>query len=205
MALTRKTMRPNDYALRFGKRDKDGSRALPRIVTRKPRTGDIHPLTRATISNYLLMVPPAYFYGLKAVELRPRKDAVGCPYGLYSPDEKRIWLYSCPSREWRFSKEIWSRHKELLARGAQIVTSDDGSNDVVVEWNDPFDIELQFVNVLLHELGHHYVNQYKSSRGTPATHSRNEAVADVHVTKLWQQILANLDRIKRRRAESGGA
>jgi hypothetical protein len=198
-------MRPNDYALRFGKRDKNGYRTLPRIVNRKPRTGDVHPLTRNQVWYYLLMVPPAYVYGLKAVELRPRKDAVGCPYGLYSPGEKRIWLYSCPSREWRFSEEIWPRHKGVLTSGAQIVTSENASNDVVVEWNDPIDIELLFVDVLLHELGHHYVNQYKSSRGKPATHSRNEAVADVHVKKLWQQIHANLDWIKRRRAERGGA
>jgi hypothetical protein len=205
MTHTRKTIRPNDYAFRFGRLDKEGFRAMPRIVARKPRTGDIHPLTRNTIWNYLQLVPPAYVYGLKAVELRPRKDAVGCPYGLYSPVEKRIWLYSCPSREWHFSNEIWTRHKGVLASGAQVVTSGNASNDVVVEWNDPFDIELLFVDVLLHELGHHYVNQYRSSRGAPATRSRAEAVANVHVGKLWRRIIANVDRIERRRAERSGA
>jgi hypothetical protein len=205
MANTDKTMRPNDYALRFGKRDKRGYRVLPRIVNRKPRTGDVHPLTRDQIRYYLLLVPPAYIYGLEAVELRPRKDAVGCPYGLYSEGEKRIWLYSCPAREWRFSEEIWPGHKAVLSYGAKMVTSQNAGKDVVVEWNDPVDIELLFVDALLHELGHHYVNQYKSSRGRPATRSRNEAVANLHVEKLWQHIHAKVDWIEKRRAMRAGA
>lgn len=205
MSRTDKTMRPSDYASRFSKRDKNGYRQLPRIVNRKPRIGDIHPLTRDQVWNYLLLVPPAYVYGLKAIELRPRKDAVGCPYGLYSSVEKRIWLYSCPAREWHFSEEIWPRHKAVLTAGAQIIASQNAGKDVVVEWNDPIDIELLFVDVLLHEMGHHYINQYRSSRGSPATNFREEALANVHVKKLWQQIYAKWNWIKERRATRGGA
>lgn len=205
MSLTKKTMRPNDYALRFSKRDSDDFPQMPRIVNRKPRIGDIHPLTRDQIATYLLLVPPAYVYGLKAIELRPRKNAVGCPYGRYSVDEKRIWLYSCPAREWHFSEETWPCHKGVLSDGAKIITSENAGKEVVVEWNDPIDIELFFVDTLLHELGHHYVNQYRSSRGRPTTNSRNEALADLHVKKLWRQINASLKWLKERRAMRGRA
>lgn len=205
MAGTYKTMRPNDYALAFSKRDKAGYRALPRIVVREPRKGDVHPLTRVQVRYYLAMVPPAYVYGLKAVELRPRTGALGCPYGLYSPREKRIWLYSCPAHEWHFSNEIWHRHKAVLTWGAQIVESHGSSGEIAVQWNDPVDIELLLVHVLLHELGHHYVHQYKSSRGMPGTRARHEVVADVHVKKQWQQIIAKWKRIEGKRAMRGDA
>ena len=205
MAHTDKTMRPNDYALRFIKRDKTGYPRLPRIVVREPRKGDVHPLTRDQIWYYLAMVPPAYVYGLKAVELRPRKDALGCPYGLYSPRDKRIWLYSCPAREWHFSNEIWHSAKAILTWGAQIVESEGSSGDIAVQWNDPVDIELFLVDVLLHELGHHYVHQYKSSRGMPGTRPRHEVVAEVHVKKQWQQIIAKQKRIEKKRAMRGDA
>jgi hypothetical protein len=181
---TANTLRPDIYALKFHKRDKDGFRVLPSITYRKPRQGDIHPLEPSFVRDCRLAVPAAYIYGLKAVELRSRQDEVGAPYGYYRAAEKRIVLYSCPARNWRFSNVVWPNHKGLLSRGARIAASQKDTGTVLVEWADPEELGMFYVHVLFHEMGHHYVNQYRSSRGRPKTRKMNEVVAELHAYKI---------------------
>jgi hypothetical protein len=185
MSDTFNTWPPDIYALNSHERDKNGRRVLPRILHRKPRAGDIHPLKPAMLQHCLQCVPPAYVYGLKAIELSPRRGEVGAPYGIYRPGEKRIRLYSCPKRSWHFSSRVWPRHEGLLSQGARIAAEqEDTAASVLVEWHDPEDLEMFFIHVLFHELGHHYVEQYRSSRGQPKTRKRHEIVADLHDLKI---------------------
>ena len=184
MSKTFKTLPLDIYALSSHKRDKGRRRVLPTILRRKPRAGDVHPLKPQMLQHCLWCVPPAYIYGLKAIELSPRQGDVGAPYGVYRPSEKRIRLYSCPPRCWRFSSAVWPRHTGLLSRGAHIITSHEDKASVLVEWHDHDDLEMFYIHVLFHELGHHYVEQYRSSRGRPETRKRNEIVADLHDVKI---------------------
>ena len=188
MSDTFKTWPPDTYALNFHKRDRAGLRVLPRVVQRKPRAGDVHPLKPEMLRVCLQVVPAAYLYGLKLVELRPRQGDVGAPYGEYRGGEKLIRLYSCPPRVWRFSSLIWPQHKGLLSRGACLAKHQDDPASVLVEWPDPDDLEMFYIHTLFHELGHHYVRQYRSSRGRPKTRKRNEIVADLHDLKISRHI-----------------
>jgi hypothetical protein len=197
MSDTFNTWPPDIYALSAHERDKHGRRVLPRILQRKPRPGDIHPLKPGTLHDCLRIVPPAYVYGLKAVELSPRRGDVGAPYGVYLRGEKRIRLYSCPPRFWRFSSAAWPQHEGVLSRGARLVGSDEDKATVLVEWLDRDNLEMVYIHVLFHELGHHYVNQYRSSRGRPKTRKTNEIVADLHDDKISIHLMR---RIAKRRA-----
>src|SRR5262249_47775900 len=94
-----------------------------------------------------------------------------------------IRLYSCPPRFWRFSSAVWPRHEGLLSCGARMITSHDATG-VRVEWHDRDDLEMFYIHTLFHELGHHYVRQYRSSRGRPKTRKTNEIVADLHDVKI---------------------
>jgi hypothetical protein len=188
MSKTFKTLPPDIYALSSHKRDKSGYRVLPRILQRKPRAGDVHPLKLEMLQHCLWCVPPAYIYGLKAIELSRRQGDIGAPYGVYRPREKRIRLYSCPPRLWRFSSSVWPRHEGLLSRGARVVTSHEDTTSVLVEWRDHDDLEMFYIHVLFHELGHHYVEQYRSSRGRPKSRKSNEIVADLHDDRISTQL-----------------
>jgi len=199
VSKTFKTWPPDIYAISSHKRDKSGRRVLPRILHRKPRAGDVHPLKPAMLQHCLQCVPPAYIYGLKAIELSPRQGDVGAPYGVYRLGEKRIRLYSCPTRFWRFSSLVWPCHEALLSRGARIIASQEDTASVLVEWHDPDDLEVFFIHVLFHELGHHYVEQYRSSRGRPKTRKRNEIVADLHDFKISTHLRR---RIAKKRADA---
>lgn len=197
MSKTANTTPPDLYALGAHPRDAAGARLLPRIQRRRPRPGDVHPLAPADIRHCLRLLPPAYVYGLRGIELRARRDAVGAPYGTYLRGERRIWLYSCPPRRWRFEPEVWPRHRGLLADGATPAAVPGDPDGVWIEWHDPADLWRVYLQVLVHELGHHYVNQYRASRPRPGTRRRNEAVADLHGERI---VAALARRVARHRA-----
>lgn len=195
MGRTAKTWTPDLYAVEFHRRDKTGARIMPRVMRRDPRRGDVHPFTPADVRNVLRTVPPAYVYGLKSVELRARPRTIGDPFGLYQRDERRIHLYSCPPSRWVLEGARAGTGDGLSGYGA-IITSD--AARIVIEWPDPLGLWNFYLDTLLHELGHHHVNQYEASRGRPGTRRRNEALADLHADKI-------LKHVRRLLAKSGDA
>ena len=65
--------------------------SLPRIVARKPKSGDIHPLPKSVLAHALKTIPVEYLYGLSRMELRARHGSrIGEPVAVYRPDEKVI-------------------------------------------------------------------------------------------------------------------
>lgn len=191
MSGSHHTEPPNVYARWHAKRGRKGKVLVPRILHRAPKLGDLHPLNRNIIRNYLMDVPWSYINGLRGIECRPRKGvAVGDPFGLYSPVEKRIWLYSVPLGDWDFlhgassSNEGWQRYYRRL--DATVSNTETG---IRVSWSRPVDVELLFVNVLFHELGHHYTHAFKRRRKLPKDLNASEGLANMHVGRLWKHVL----------------
>jgi hypothetical protein len=96
MSRSRNTEKESVRAARGIGRDEEGELSLPRIIVRKPRRGDIHPLPKSILVRLLKHVPVEYFYGLSRIELRARQGKIGDPFGAYGRDEKAIILY-CPT------------------------------------------------------------------------------------------------------------
>ena len=137
-------------------------------------------------------VPLEYLYGLNQIELRPRVDDVGQPYGFYSPSEKLIVLYSAPTA-W----ELGSASEEASLLGTIMVYKDHGAevkreqDKLMVHWPDPVGLEkLYFWHVFLHELGHHYSNQWKRRRKRPPWGQYQEIIAELHRQKLSTQVVS---------------
>jgi len=156
---------------------------LPRIVSRRPYSGDIHPLKPAILRTALrLDVPIEYLYGLTAIELRARQGKiVGQPYGLYRPGEKCIVLYSLPM-EWQWTEISAHTISKMRAYGASVVENE---NRVTVVWGSRLQLAIWFFSdVLAHELGHHYRNQYQISLGGPGAVPHEECVAELHARRI---------------------
>lgn len=162
-------------------RDREGRPILPRVVERTPRQGDIHPLQREHITAFLNRLPIDYVYGLRRVELRARTDEIGCPFGYYRRKEKTVVLYSVPSDIWivpadKISKETFESY------GAEVRITDESAE---IHWKNLEDLAyfLHYI-VFLHELGHHFHNQYRSRNKHPRYYAAQEASADRHALKL---------------------
>ena len=93
MSRSRRTDKP---AIRARKE----AHKLPRVVARKPRRGDVHPLGAGAVRAFLAALPPEQIHGLAAVELRARVDSVGAPFAFYRREDRVIIVYSLPPDEW---------------------------------------------------------------------------------------------------------
>ena len=161
-------------------RDGDGNIIFPRIVTRRPKTGDIHPLDKRAIAVAYKRLPLEYFYGLKEIVLMPRNGEVGQPFGKYSPHSKQIVLYSVPASNWVLESAPKSYLDHLKNNHASV--SLEGCK-AIIEWETPF-LFIFFLNVLFHELGHHYIYQYKCKQKPPMDVYLNEWHADLQVSRI---------------------
>ena len=162
---------------------------LPRVIRRRPRDGDVHPLS-PKILRFLLKtdVPKEFLYGLKSIELRERRDRqIGQPYGEYRPDERVIVLYSLPT-VWVVSASNTSSLALLTSYGAMHTTIASG---VEISWKNHVDIATWFfIDVVAHELGHHYRNQYRISVGPHGSTLHEEWQAELRSRRIGARIYA---------------
>jgi hypothetical protein len=177
-------------ARRFGIGLND-DKPLPRIIERKSRKGDIHPLNARLLRGALrLDVPLDYLYGLSRIELRARMgNEIGVPFGCYLTDEKAIILYSLPL-SWCWQTAPPSLLNSMSNLGAEIISSE---SKISVSWSDKESLAVWlFIEVVGHELGHHFKNQYKSRQGALGSVNHEEWVADLHARRfakrMWQRI-----------------
>ena len=192
MSRSRNTEKESVWAaLRIG-RDEDGRPYLPRIVARKPKSGDIHPLPKTVLAGALRTIPVEYMYGLSRIELRARQGRIGDPFGAYRPDEKIIVLYSLP-RLWVVDMMSEGGQRDLEAFGARV--SQHG-RQWHVHW--PSEVHLAvwfFKTVVTHELGHHFSEQYRKKRGRITGMRFREMNANLHSFRLTREMF---NRIRRR-------
>lgn len=206
MSRTYRTDREHQIAERRILRDREGNPLLPRIVRRKPRPGDIHPILTRQLKMVFGRLPLEYLYNLSSVEMLPRKDGIGEPFGEYLPDEKRIILYSLPLN-WkidygdRAAAERSARHLDLENLGAGF---DFVGNSLKVTWPDARRMGYWFCCiVLLHEFGHHFRSSYPSKR-TPGIRIRvvdEEYFAERKSFDLYREIFINYRGTKNRHGQ----
>ena len=122
-----------------------------------------------------------YLYGLKRIELRPRASKVGEPFGYYEPPTRSIVLYSLP-RLWT-TDELSRGDREVMEGFGAEVTQD--GNACRVHW--PFESNLAdwfLMDIVMHELGHHFAEQYKKKRGPIKGRWFHEVNAEMRAVRL---------------------
>jgi hypothetical protein len=196
MARSRNTKKENVWADERIGRTENGQIRLPRIIVRHPAHGDIHPLSRKFISRALRTIPVEYLYGLTHIELRARQGKqIGKPFGKYRSSEKAIILYSLPMN-WVIDELAIGPRENMEAFGAEVVCKEDGWH---VHWPSKASIGVwYFTEVLTHELGHHFAEQYKKKRGRIRGHRFAELNAELHSCRLTRELF---NRVRRRRQE----
>lgn len=197
MSRSRNTEKESVWAEARIDRTEDGGVWLPRIVVRRPAPGDIHPLPKGVLAGALrLDVPVEYIYGLNRIELRAREgNRIGEPFAAYRKDEKAIILYSLPV-VWVVPSMPVSNRKSLEAYWAEVVRKD---KEWQVSWPSKACLAWwYFHEVVTHELGHHFAEQYKKKRGKIRGLRYRELNADLHSSRLTRE---SIERFYKRRLE----
>ncbi|MDB4969608.1 MAG: hypothetical protein JWN44_5297 [Myxococcales bacterium] len=159
---------------------------LPRIVVRKPRRGDVHPLATGAVRAFLRALPPEQIHGLAAVELRARVDGVGEPFAIYRREDRVIILYSLPPDEWWMGSILPDIARSLRAAGATVLRHRPG---VSIHWSSSASLAAWLRDeVLAHEVGHHVRNQYAARWPRAARTVDEEAVADLHARRTKRRL-----------------
>ena len=190
MARSFRTEKPGVAAARRLEPEDGGHHPLLRIVERRPRVGDQHPLSARALRNALKEVPGEYLYGLARIELRARQAAAGNPFAVYWPDEKAIILYSLPP-QWLWPSGVLNSRLARRMRSFFAVLSPTPGG-LQVAWRARWCLALWFyTEVLAHELGHHYRHQYRYRRRA-ARWSEEEFIAMLHSNRSFGRLRLKL-------------
>ena len=193
MSKSYRDQRPRNLAVRKLGVMVNDEKPLPRIIVRKPRIGDGHPISCATLRGAIKSeVPLEYLYGLSRIELRARNHEIGSPFGCYLIDEKTIVLYSLPlSLCWDEMMLSPISIDHMRAFNAKITESAAG---VKVCWPDEASLAMWFFfDVVCHEFGHHFRNQYKARHGV-ASYKHEEWIALIHSDRFYNQFLRRISK-----------
>lgn len=194
MSRSYRTQKESLIAERRIARYEDGSIVFPPIIERSPKIGDIHPLSKSYLMSVLPIIPIEYLYGLDRIELKAReKDVIGRPFALYRRDEKAIILYSLPII-WRMQSGSKEFAKTLLDFYADLSFDD---SCMIVTWNEPVLMSLwYYLFVFTHELGHHFVNQYKHKNGRLLGVNHNELIANLISKRFINEFFSRISKKK---------
>jgi hypothetical protein len=79
-------------------------------------------------------------------------------------------------------------------------------NGVSITWHDSWDMACWFYEyVLAHELGHHFVEQYKTKNGPIRSRNAEEHVANLRGARIVSQVYAAIRRKRSAQKGSGTA
>ena len=158
------------------------------IVERKCVKNDCHPINKAMIKEFIKELPVEFVNGLKSIELSDRNSRkIGCPYAVYRENEKSIIMYSVPKQIWVFSDLSQSLRDMYFEHGAEEIQNE---NSIIITWVSSLDLAyFMFKEVFLHEIGHHFINQYKCKNKQPRREVENELLASLHADRLSKNAL----------------
>jgi hypothetical protein len=154
---------------------------LPRVIVRQPGPGRSHPADRRDVLRVLRFFGAEYTYGLRAVELRPAPPdvAVGrLRFGsLRVPGHIR--LYDQPPPPWLLPGTLSARERARLEQAGALVERAMAGGATRVEWPGTTLRDFMLFDVLMHEIGHHMVQQYTGKRRARVLRTKDhEAFAD---------------------------
>jgi hypothetical protein len=164
---------------------------LPRIHAVWPRPGHAHPASPADVAAVLRCFGPACSYGLRAIELAPGPDvtpARGLAIArLVGPGAVR--LYDQPPSPWRIAGLLRHADAERLGEAGAIVENVGGVH-TLVHWPGQSLRDFMLFDGLMHEIGHHLVQQYTGKRTAHVRRTRDhEAYAHrfaARCRRAWQ-------------------
>jgi hypothetical protein len=154
---------------------------LPRVVRKHPKKGFHHPAGKADIKRVLRFFGEECTYGLRSVELVQGQFP-------WAGGSLRLGRLMIPGRivhfdqaqpPWRIPGPLTEHDEERLLRAGAILQIESGGMCVNVAWPDDTLRDFMLFDVLMHEVGHHLIQQYKGKRTLRVARTKDhEAFAD---------------------------
>lgn len=140
---------------------------LPRIVVTRPREAYLHPARSSDIAGVLRTLGEECIYGLREVSLVRRQTSIASHGKLLFGTLQvpgRIILYEQAEAPWTLAGRLNDRDKERLMRAGATVELLAQGRHTLVHWPGTTLRDFMLFDVLLHEIAHHIIQQYKAKR-----------------------------------------
>jgi|SRR5579859_134861 len=170
----------------------------PRVIVQKPQAGFHHPASKQEVLEVLNAVGPIAIYGLNSIELtRAPAGRAGAvlAFGSYHVPG-RIVLYEQPLPPWRFVGLIAPETSHQLARAGAVLTQLPDVSATLVDWPQDTLCRFMLEEVLLHEIGHHVLQQHTGKRPARIARTRDHEAFAARFAERQRAAL-----LKRRRRE----
>ena len=163
-----------------------------RIIVHQPLPEFHHPLDKQDILEFLRRLDAVPLYGLRCIELRHSGSNPACPFGRYCAPG-RILLFAQPKAPWRFTGRLSDSFIHRASRAGAALTESSDNRTTIIDWPDDSLKNFMLREVLLHELGHHVLQQYKGKRSARIARTRDhEAFARRFVDKQLRALMKGL-------------
>ena len=155
-----------------------------RVIARRPRRGDVHPLGPTEIRAFVAQLRIDEVRGLVRIELRAREGDVGDPFALYRREERDILVFSVPPDPWWMSSLDEGCAADLRRAGATLLRHRHGTS---IHFSDGA-MRTFMRDVLAHEIGHHVRNTTRGRYPRVARTADEEAFADLHARRVRKRL-----------------
>lgn len=163
------------------------------MSAKRPRVGYIHPATTAEIAHILRFFGDQCIYGLRSVELargdRGERDDAAVMGRLVVPG--RIMLYNQQPSPWLLPRGLSPATAARLQHAGAIIESSGARGQMIVSWPATTLRDYMLFDVLMHEIGHHLLQQYTGKRMARVARTKDhEAFADLFAQQcrsLWEE------------------
>jgi hypothetical protein len=163
----------------------------PRIRETRPRLGYIHPARSGDVAAVLRFFGEVCTYGLRTIALvRGRHEASGSwRFGRFrAPGE--IILFEQPMPPWTVHGQLPRLERERLTRAGAVLELV-GDSHMRIAWPGETLRDFMLFDVLMHEVGHHMVQQYTGKRDARVLRSReHESFAERFAARCRAQYRA---------------
>jgi hypothetical protein len=148
---------------------------LPRVRVCRPREGHVHPASRADVERVLRFLGAQGTYGLRAVELvRGSAPAAGGRLRLGALSVPGVVrLYDQLPPPWVLPGQVPPALAARMRRAGAIVERVGQGSQTRIVWPGETLRDFMLFDVLIHEIGHHLIQQYKGKRPARVARTRD--------------------------------
>jgi len=168
----------------------------PRIIIRDPQAGFHHAATKQDVIEVLEEIGPVALYGLRLIELSraPSGHPSAVPtFGQYHVPG-RILIYEQPLPPWRLPGVPPAGIARQLENAGAVLTLLPDVGATLVDWPDGMLRRFILEEVLLHELGHHVLQQHKGKRLRRIARTRDHEAFAARFAQQQRAALLKLGR-----------
>jgi len=173
-----------------GKKASSAVPRLPRIIVSAGCGGYLRAGFKADVIRVLTTLGPLSYYGIRSIELHPQPAAVAAANlrlgKLMVPG--RIMVYDPPASPWIVPGVLAAKQQEQLRKAGAVVEEITSGLQTRIIWPGTTLRDFMLLEVLLHEIGHHFIQHHKGKRTARVARTRDHEAFASYFARCYRPL-----------------